>query len=51
MSDSGEAVAAQQHDWELSKENFQPLKSGRKPGGLKLSAASAEKLSIEEQKE
>jgi hypothetical protein len=51
MSDSGETVAAQQHDWELSKENFQPLKAGRKPGGLKNSAASAEKLSIEQQKE
>jgi len=51
MSDSGETVAAQQHDWELSKENFQPLKSGRKPGGLKNSDASAEKIPIEQQKE
>jgi hypothetical protein len=51
MSDSGETVASQQHDWELSKENFQPLKAGRKPGGLKNPVASAEKLSTEQQKE
>ncbi len=28
-------------DWELSKENFQPLKQGRAPAQLKLQAAPA----------
>ena len=51
MNDDGETVAVQQQDWELSKENFQPLKAGRKPGGLKDPAAGGQKLSVEEQRE
>lgn len=51
MSDAGEAVAAQQPDWELSKENFQPLKAGRKPGGLQIRPDAEEELSTDQQRE
>lgn len=51
MSDNGETVADVQQDWELSKENYQPLKAGRKPGGLRDPSATEKKLSIDEQRE
>lgn len=31
-------MSANETEWELAKENFQPLKSGRKPGILKVLA-------------
>ena len=35
-------------DWEQSKENFQPLKAGRKPGALKDATAELRKQELEE---
>lgn len=37
-------------DWETSKENFQPLKAGRKPGGLKDSTVELRKAQLEAQR-
>lgn len=37
-------------DWENAKENFQPLKAGRKPGALKDTTADLKKQCIEEQR-
>jgi hypothetical protein len=37
-------------DWELSKENYQPLKSGRKPAGLRDAAAESKKATVDEQR-
>lgn len=39
-----------QNDWELSKENFQPLKAGRKCGGLKDNTTELRKQLVEEQR-
>jgi len=52
MGSNGQAAAAveQQQDWEDCKENYQPLKSGRKPGALKENLLSEKKVSIEEQR-
>ncbi|GAB4819517.1 hypothetical protein N2152v2_006563 [Parachlorella kessleri] len=43
-------TAAPQQDWELSKENFQPLKAGRKASGLRDNTAELRKQLVEEQK-
>ena len=45
-----ETVEAQQPEWELSKENFQPLKGGRKPTGLQDRPVLGPKLGIDEQR-
>ena len=37
-------------DWETAKENFQPLKAGRKPGGLKDAAVELRAKGVEEQR-
>lgn len=37
-------------DWELSKENFQPLKAGRRPGGLRDNTAELRKQLVDEQR-
>lgn len=37
-------------DWEVSKENYQPLKAGRKPDTLRAFGTVAQDASIEEQR-
>lgn len=39
--------AAQEADWEASKENFQPLKTGRKVSALRDSTAELRTQAIE----
>ena len=43
-------TAPPQQDWELSKENFQPLKAGRKASGLRDNTAELRKQLVEEHK-
>lgn len=43
-------VAQPGDDWELAKENFQPLKAGRKPGGLRDNTAELRSAAVEEQR-
>lgn len=50
MGNNGQVPAVGYETWELSKENFQPLKSGRKTQGLKDPVASMENLSVEERR-
>jgi hypothetical protein len=50
MGNNDQVPAAGYKDWELSKENFQPLKGGRKTYGLQDPVASVEKLSVEERR-
>jgi hypothetical protein len=40
----------QAHSWELSKENFQPQKAGRKPGVLRDNTAELRKQLVEDQR-
>lgn len=42
------AATTESADWEQSKENFQPLKAGRKPGALKDATVDLRKQEIEE---
>lgn len=50
MTGNGQPAVEEQPEWELSKENYQPLKTGRKSGGLKEPLATAQNLSIDEQR-
>lgn len=43
-------MAAPEADWEASKENFQPLKTGRKAAALRDSTAELRTAAIEERR-
>lgn len=51
MAGNRPEITAAPQDWELCKENFQPIKAGRKPAGLKDPIAISGSASLEEQRQ
>jgi hypothetical protein len=49
--DEPERSVAAEPEWELSKENFQPLRAGRKPAGLRDTGTDTKKQSVDEQRQ
>ena len=50
MADPAGAAEPAAADWENCKENFQPLKAGRKPGALRDCTADLRRQAMEEQR-